>query len=311
METDMSQTENMENQLVNKNHISRCRRQPLSNVTNFAHPKCHKAKSDTSFTAKRRCDAPSKEPFFLDPYNKDILDYFLKAELKINICPSYMSSQPDLKPSMRGILVDWLIQACMKFKLNLETQFLAIQLVDRYLSKHHLSRNTLQLVGITSIFIAAKFEEIMVPTMNDLVYITENTYTTKELVKMESQMLETLDYDLGYPSSIQVLRYLVKLLGGSRNQYYQAKFICELLLLNYGSLPFLPSQIGLASLDILDNTLVERVHAYGFNFCGDSVNQCKNFIKNMILSDEVTEITSTVITKYNNAHQKLKLALQS
>lgn len=127
---------------------------------------------------------------------------------------------------------------------------------------------------------------------------------------MESEMLETLTYDLGYPSSIQVLRYLVKLLGASRNQYYQAKFICELLLLSYGSLAFLPSQIGLASLDILDDTLIERVHSYGFNFCGESVNRCKNFIKNMILSEEVTEITSTVINKYSNAHKKLKLALQ-
>lgn len=183
-------TENIENQVVNKNQISRCRRQPFSNVTNITHSYFQsnkKAKSEESFSPKRQCDArTSREPFFLDPYNNDILTYFLKAETNINICPTYMSSQPDLKPSMRGILVDWLIQACMKFKLNLETQFLAIQLVDRYLSKENLSRNTLQLVGITSIFIAAKFEEIMVPTMSDLVYITENTYNTKVRLDTES-----------------------------------------------------------------------------------------------------------------------------
>lgn len=72
--------------------------------------------------------------------------------------PAYMSSQPDISASMRTILVDWLIEVQENFELFHETLYLAVQLTDRYLAKRDVKREYLQLVGATSMLIAAKFE---------------------------------------------------------------------------------------------------------------------------------------------------------
>jgi hypothetical protein len=72
--------------------------------------------------------------------------------------PAYMTSQPDITETMRTILVDWLIEVQENFELFHETLYLAVQITDRYLSLQDVKREYLQLVGATSMLIAAKFE---------------------------------------------------------------------------------------------------------------------------------------------------------
>ena len=59
---------------------------------------------------------------------------------------------------MRTILVDWLVEVQENFELFHETLYLAVKTVDRYLSKKEVKKEYLQLVGATSMLIAAKFE---------------------------------------------------------------------------------------------------------------------------------------------------------
>ena len=47
------------------------------------------------------------------------------------------------------------------------------------------SRKNLQLVGVTALFIASKYEELYPPEIKDFVYITDNTYTAKQVLQME------------------------------------------------------------------------------------------------------------------------------
>ena len=70
----------------------------------------------------------------------------------------YMANQSDIHGNMRTILVDWLIEVQENFELFHETLYLAVKLVDLYLSKKDVKREYLQLVGATSMLIAAKFE---------------------------------------------------------------------------------------------------------------------------------------------------------
>ena len=72
--------------------------------------------------------------------------------------PAYMTLQKDINASMRTILVDWLIEVQENFELFHETLYLAVKLTDRYLSQKDVKREYLQLVGATSMLIAAKFE---------------------------------------------------------------------------------------------------------------------------------------------------------
>lgn len=75
----------------------------------------------------------------------------------------YMGSQIEINAKMRAILVDWLIEVHYKFELMPETLYLTVYIIDRYLSLESVLRRDLQLVGITAMLIACKYEEIWAP----------------------------------------------------------------------------------------------------------------------------------------------------
>ena len=75
----------------------------------------------------------------------------------------YMDKQTDINPRMRSILVDWLVEVHHKFKLETITLWLCMNILDRYLELEVVKRCDLQLVGVTSLLIACKFEEIYPP----------------------------------------------------------------------------------------------------------------------------------------------------
>ena len=86
---------------------------------------------------------------------------------------------------MRAILVDWIIEVHLKFKLLPETLFLTVGLIDRFLELEQIQRSSLQLVGVTAMLIASKYEEIYAPEVRDFVYITDNAYTRDQIFAME------------------------------------------------------------------------------------------------------------------------------
>jgi len=86
----------------------------------------------------------------------DVHNHCLNTESDLKINCNYMKQQSDVNEKMRGILVDWLIEVHLKFKLLPETLYLTISCIDRYLSKSDVHRSKLQLVGVTAMLIACK-----------------------------------------------------------------------------------------------------------------------------------------------------------
>lgn len=133
----------------------------------------------------------------------------------------YMSSvqlqnkHDPINEKMRYILVDWLLKVHEKFKLLPETLYLTINIIDRYLSKEVISRKILQLVGVTALHIAWKYEEIYPPEANDFVYITDNAYTKPEMLETEFKILKALDFELTFISSY---RHLERLVAMTKNE---------------------------------------------------------------------------------------------
>ena len=82
---------------------------------------------------------------------------------------------------MRSLLVDWLVEVHLKFKLVPETLYLTVNIIDRYLATTEVTRPKLQLVGVTAFFIASKYEEIYPPELRDLVYICDRAYSNNEV----------------------------------------------------------------------------------------------------------------------------------
>jgi len=101
-------------------------------------------------------------------YVDDIFKYLRQKELTEAASPTYMAKQSDLTPKMRAILVDWMVDVHLKFKLLSETMFLSVYIVDRFLDLKEVSRHKLQLVGITAMLIGSKYEEIYSPEVSVL-----------------------------------------------------------------------------------------------------------------------------------------------
>jgi cyclin E len=82
-----------------------------------------------------------------------------KASLNRDV--AMFDNHPNLQPRMRAILLDWIIEVCEVYKLHRETFYLTIDYLDRYLTaKSNISKNQLQLIGITCLFIASKVRKI-------------------------------------------------------------------------------------------------------------------------------------------------------
>jgi len=104
--------------------------------------------------------------------------------------------QHDINPVMRGILVDWLVEVAEEYKLSPENLYLSANYVDRFLSIMPVLRGRLQLVGVTCMLIASKYEEIFAPQVEDFVYITDSTYSATEVLQMEVTVLNALRFNL-------------------------------------------------------------------------------------------------------------------
>ncbi|EOY26705.1 Cyclin B2,3 isoform 1 [Theobroma cacao] len=100
------------------------------------------------------------------------------------VAPNYMALQCDIKERMRGILIDWLIEVHYKFELMEETLYLTVNLIDRFLAIQQVVRKKLQLVGVTAMLLACKYEEVSVPVVEDLILISDKAYSRKEVPDM-------------------------------------------------------------------------------------------------------------------------------
>ena len=67
-------------------------------------------------------------------------------------------------------------------------------------------KSELQLIGVTAMLIASKYEEMYAPQVDDFVFITDQTYSSDKIRSMERRMLKVLDYSFGNPLCLHFLR---------------------------------------------------------------------------------------------------------
>ncbi|KAK3842337.1 MAG: cyclin-like protein [Linnemannia gamsii] len=181
-------------------------------------------------------------------YVADIFNYMQMLENDTMPDPRYMDTQRELAWKMRSVLVDWLAEVHNKFKLLPETLFLAVNLIDRFLSSRGVSLVKLQLVGVTALFIAAKYEEVMAPSVQNFIYMTDGGFTDKEILKAERYMLQALGFKLCYPSPMNFLRRISKADNYDIHSRTVAKYLMEVPLLDHQFLEHPPSRISAAAL---------------------------------------------------------------
>ncbi|XP_005998782.1 G2/mitotic-specific cyclin-B2 isoform X2 [Latimeria chalumnae] len=186
-------------------------------------------------------------PQLCSEYVKEIYQYLRQLEVQQSICPKYLEGQ-EINERMRAILVDWLIQVHSRFQLLQETLYMTIALMDRFLQVQPVSRKKLQLVGVTSMLLASKYEEMYVPEIGDFVYITDNAYTKGQIREMEMIILKRLNFNLGRPLPPHFLRRASKAGNADVEKHTLAKYLMELTLMDYDMVHYHPSQVAAASL---------------------------------------------------------------
>lgn len=81
----------------------------------------------------------------------------MRLEKIFPIRQNFLEPQMDVTPKMRSVLLDWINEVHHQFNLEVETFHMAVSMIDRYLQAvGSTPRRFLQLVGVTSLFMASK-----------------------------------------------------------------------------------------------------------------------------------------------------------
>jgi len=194
------------------------------------------------------------EPLAVVEYVDDMYTYFKNREAR-SVNSSYMNSQPHINVRMRAILIDWLVEVHLKFKLVPDTLFLTIALIDKYLELKPVTRQNLQLVGVACFLIAAKYEEIYPPEIRDLVYITDRAYTKEQILEMESSILNALHFQISFPTVYCFLLRYLKAAHADKRIVQLSCYVAERLLQEYSIISHRPSVIAACAVYIARKNL--------------------------------------------------------
>ncbi|KAL8935933.1 MAG: hypothetical protein Q9216_005192 [Gyalolechia sp. 2 TL-2023] len=198
-----------------------------------------------------------EDPLMVAEYVVEIFEYLKVLEEATMPNPNYMEHQDHLEWHLRGVLVDWLIEVHTRFHLLPETIFLAINIIDRFLSTRVVELEKLQLVGITAMFIASKYEEVLSPHVQNFKHVADDGFSEEEILKAERFVLAALNYDLSYPNPMNFLRRISKADNYDIQTRTLAKYLLEISLLDHRFMQYPPSQIAAGSM-YLARLILER-----------------------------------------------------
>ncbi|CAF2060252.1 unnamed protein product [Brassica oleracea] len=213
-------------------------------------------------------DSDVKDPLLCSLYAHEIHYNMRVAELKRRPSPDFMErTQRDVTKTMRGILVDWLVEVSEEYTLVPDTLYLTVYLIDWFLNGNYIERQRLQLLGVTCMLIASKYEEIYAPRIEEFCFITDNTYTRDQVLEMESQVLKHFSFQIYTPTSKTFLRRFLRAAQASHvmpsvEMEFLANYLTELTLVEYEFLKFLPSVIAASAVFLAKWTMNQSSHPW-------------------------------------------------
>uniref|UniRef100_A0A674DBD1 G2/mitotic-specific cyclin-B1-like n=1 Tax=Salmo trutta TaxID=8032 RepID=A0A674DBD1_SALTR len=157
-------------------------------------------------------------------YVKAIYAHLRNLEVAMAINPIWR----DVTGSVWRILIDWLVHGQRQFRLHQQTLYITVGIIDRFLQNYPVPKKSLQLVGVTVMLIASKYEEIAPPMVEDFAHTTDFTYSCAEIRLMEMTILKLQPVGYGL-----------------------AKYLLELTLLDYASTPALQHYTGYTEVSLL------------------------------------------------------------
>ncbi|CAJ1063123.1 G1/S-specific cyclin-E2 [Xyrichtys novacula] len=189
----------------------------------------------------------------------DVWIKMLNKELKYVHDKSYLQRHPKLQPKMRAILLDWLLEVSEVYSLHRQTAYLAQDYFDRYmLTQDDVSKEFLQLIGITALFVASKMEEIYPPKIVEFAYVTDGACDMWDIQQTELHLLKALDWNLCPETPISWLKLYAQVEAQrdgenflepqfSQETYIRITQLLDLCMMDIGSLDYSYSVLAAAA----------------------------------------------------------------
>ncbi|XP_040384026.1 cyclin-B1-3-like [Oryza brachyantha] len=237
-----------------KNPVQRApsRRAPIHTLTSIL-TKCSRA-SDGVITSPKKapaCDIDASDAhneLAVVDYVEDIYRFYRSTENTCRPLCTYMVSQTEINERMRAILTDWLIEVHYRLTLMPETLYLTVYIIDQYLSMENVPRKELQLVGVSAMLIACKYEETWAPLVKDFLCISDNSFSREQVLSTEKSILNKLQWNLTVPTMYMFLVRYLKAALGDKELENMTFFYAELALVQYSMLFYAPSVIAAAAV---------------------------------------------------------------
>jgi len=191
-------------------------------------------------TSSHKTPKSARDPQKVLEYSNQILENVLSQETKLLPPSDYISRQPELNQKTRAVLVDWMVSVHRKFRLLPETLFMSVALVDRYLAVKAVTRKQVQLVGVTTLFLAAKYEEIYPPELKEFVYLTDRAFSKEQVITMERDILSALNFEVTMTSQWWYYAKFSEQLGLNKQSKCLGQYLLELALVEYWMVKYPP-----------------------------------------------------------------------
>ncbi len=110
-------------------------------------------------------------------------------------------------------MVDWMIEVLNTSKCGDQTFFLAVSLMDRFfmLKQEVREISDLHLIGITSMYIASKYEDLYPLSMKSVYEkIGHKEFSIEMIRSLEIDILKTIKYRVAAPTTLDFLKYYLK-----------------------------------------------------------------------------------------------------
>ena len=226
----------------------------------------------------------------LDDYGEDIFKNIKKDE-NTNVCDYSnkdlfrLQDKKFFNEKNRGIIFQWLVKNNHKWKLNDDTIYMAMNILDRYISKYKVENSEFQLVAISSYLIASKYEDIYPPYVDELSQICNFIYTNDDITRKEYEILSGLNFDILYNSSYKFLTFLHSIADKENKKLlFLAQLILELSLENVDILEYSQSKRACAALLLAKRIMQIKRTWNDLRFYYDyNENEIKNIQKKMII----------------------------
>ena len=182
-----------------------------------------------------------------------------------------MKKQKHINEQHRAILIDWLIEVHYGFCLKNETLYQTVWIIDTYLSKHQIIREMLQLLGVASLLISCKSQEIHYPKLDDLINITNDAYSKKELTDMEHHVLKEINFNILSPTSNIFFNIIAQAFNFNKKQFFSGKYFLESSLLDYQMIKYSSSVIAASCAYIIMKFF--SIHDYQCLYSNDVIKE--------------------------------------